>query len=202
MSLSEVRPLPGTGAEPAEPRAAAAPAEFVTAVASLQAAPIRPEIRVEAVRPPQRLAPWSYALAADVTSPGGGETATGRLVLLHDPDGNEAWHGTLRLVAFVTAELDDAMVVDPLLPSVGWSWLLEALAERSADFTAAGGTVTHTMSTRFGDLAGPSSTASIELRASWTASTSDLQTHLLAFLDVLTAAAGLPPEGVTLLSPL
>lgn len=209
MTTSEVRSLPTrprdtentkSGTTPESP-ASIAPVTFTRAVATLSAAAVRPEVRVESVRPPQRLAPWSHAIAAEVLAGLTGDTpaTTGRLVLLHDPDGHEAWHGTLRLVAFATAELDDAMSIDPLLPEVGWSWLTGALAERDAAFTAAGGTVTHTLSSRFGDLSGPATTASIELRASWTALDSDLGPHLLAFTDVLAAAAGLPPEGIAVI---
>ena len=36
----------------------------------------------------------------------GNEVASGRLILLHDPAGHEAWEGTLRLVTYVTAEVD------------------------------------------------------------------------------------------------
>ena len=61
------------------------------------------------------------------------------------------------------------------------------------------GTVTQTTSTRFGDLHGPSTTVALELRASWTADTADMAPHLRAFVDLLCTAAGLPPEGVTLL---
>jgi hypothetical protein len=39
----------------------------------------------------------------------------------------------------------------------------------------------------------------LELRGSWTPLESDLRRHLLAFVDMLAIAAGLPPEGVTLL---
>lgn len=205
--MTEVRTLPtgsrtppGAGPDGGDGPPRIAPAVFTRAVETLTAARVRPGVRVEPVRPPQRLAPWSHAVAADVPVGQHGETAaTGRLVLLHDPDGHDAWHGTLRLVAFATAELDEAMSVDPMLPEVGWSWLTEALAEREATFTAAGGTVTHTLSSRFGDLAGPANTASVEVRASWTALDSELGPHLLAFTDVLAAAAGLPPEGVTVL---
>lgn len=178
----------------------ASPELFRAAVHSLTSARVRPEVRVESLRPPQRLAPWSYALSADVTGPDGEDLATGRLVLLHDPDGAEAWDGVLRVVAYASAELDPQMGVDPLLPAVGWSWLADALVERGAAYRAAGGTVTQTTSTRFGDIAGPRTSVEMELRASWTADTSDLAPHLQAFLDLLCAAAGLPPEGVTLLS--
>jgi hypothetical protein len=179
---------------------ATAPAVFRAAVASLATPTIRREVRIEPLRAPQRLAPWSHALGADVTGPDGSELATGRLVLLHDPDGEEAWDGVLRLVAYVSAELDHEMGVDTMLPAVGWSWLTDALDERGAPYRAAGGTVTQTSSHRFGDIAGPTSSVSIEVRASWTADDADLAPHLLAFVDLLCTAAGLPPEGVTVLS--
>lgn len=178
---------------------ATTPQTFRSAVESLEATTVRSEIRVEPIRAPQRLAPYSYALAADVVASGDGEDATGRLVLLHDPDGGPAWNGDLRLVAYASAEIAADMAGDPLLPEVGWSWLTGALAERGADFTAAGGTVTQTTSTRFGDSAGPQTTTALELRASWTPTGPDLRAHLLAFADALAIAAGLPPEGITLL---
>jgi hypothetical protein len=194
---SKIRPLADAQrAEPAEP---VQPAPFAEAVASLLATSARAEVRIETIRAPQRLAPWSYALSADVLDADGEELATGRLVLLYDPDGAEAWDGELRLVAFASAELEADIANDPFLPEVGWSWLTGALAERQADHLAAGGTVTQTTSTRFGDVHGPKSTVSIELRGSWTARTTDLRPHLLGFLDLLCTAAGLPPEGVSVL---
>ena len=45
-----------------------------------------------------------------------GELGTGRLVLLHDPAGHEAWQGTFRVVTYVRAELEPEMAADPLLP--------------------------------------------------------------------------------------
>jgi hypothetical protein len=189
----------GDGTPPADAArpASLAPPVFQRAVESLTSTRIRPEIRVEPLRPPQRLAPFSYAVSAEIIDAEGKDLATGRLVLLHDPDGHEAWDGVLRLVAYASAELDDEMGVDPMLPAVGWSWLTDSLDQREAAYRAAGGTVTQTTSTRFGDLHGPRTSVSIELRASWTADTPDLASHLLAFADVLCAAAGLPPEGVT-----
>jgi hypothetical protein len=197
---------PSTPVSPAADRDHAAPAatsnspsEFRKAVESLRRTKVRPEIRVEAIRPPQRLAPWTYALSAEIPSRDGGEVATGRLVLLYDPDGVEAWDGVLRLVAFASAEIEPDIGGDPLLPEVGWSWLTGALADRAAAHRAAGGTVTQTTSTRFGDVHGPRTTVTLELRGSWTADSADLRPHLLAFADLLSMAAGLPPEGVAVL---
>ncbi|MCW2541690.1 MAG: hypothetical protein JWN95_3415 [Frankiales bacterium] len=175
-----------------------APEPFRRAVSSLLATELRPEATMERIRPPQRLAPWSFAVAVDVSA-GGNDLATGRLVVLYDPDGAEAWDGELRLVAYAQADLAADMAGDPLLPAVGWSWLTESLTQRAAEHTAVGGTVTQTTSTRFGDVHGPASTTQLELRGSWTAIEPDLSRHVLAFVDLLSVAAGLPPEGVAVL---
>ncbi len=92
------------------------------------------------------------------------------------------------------------MASDPLLAGVCWSWLIEALEAHGAGYAALGGTVTQTASTRFGDLAGPPSSADLELRASWTPLGTDLDRHLGAWLTLLASTAGLPPPGVTPLS--
>jgi len=175
----------------------AAPAAFEAALEQLAAVRLRPEIELGALPAPTRLAPWSHALSAsvvwDAERP---DSASGRLILLHDPDGVAAWEGTLRIVIFFTAEVDDEIARDPLLPEVAWSWLTDCLESSGAMFTALGGTVTSTSSTRFGDIAGPSRTDDLELRASWTAADDLIGPHLAAFAELLAIAAGLPPEGV------
>lgn len=185
----------------------AEPAQFSEAVAAMNAARVRPEIELGPIRPPQRLAPYSYALGAEVKReesvplPEQSEgDAFGRLILLHDPEGADAWDGTMRLVAFIQADLDPSEAVDPLLPEVAWSWLVEALDSRGDQVTALGGTVTATTSVRYGDISGPPRAHQLEMRASWTATTLDLGTHVQAFCEVLEHAAGLPPSGVTDLS--
>jgi hypothetical protein len=171
----------------------------------MQAATVRSEIEVSPIRPPQRLAPYSYALGAEVKLPesdterseGSDTEAFGRLILLYDPDGSDAWDGTMRLVAYIEAELDSQEALDPLLPEVAWSWLVEALESRTEQVTALGGTVTATTSVRYGDISGPPRGHQLEMRASWTATTPELATHVQAFCEVLEHAAGLPPVGVT-----
>jgi hypothetical protein len=177
------------------------PDTFAHAVATLRAPTPRPEIALEEMNPPQKLAPFAHALGGTV-SRRGEEVATGRLILLYDPAGHEAWAGTLRLVSYVTAEIEAEMATDPLLATVGWSWLTDALAEHGTGYTAIAGTVTQTMSTRFGELAGPPATADLEIRASWTPVGPDLGGHLLAWCDLLASTAGLPPPGVTALGRL
>lgn len=176
-----------------------APAAFRQAVESLARVRPRPEVECEQLRAPQRLAPWSYALGARLRGDGA-ETVTARLVLLHDPDGQDAWDGTFRLVVYVRAELEVEFAGDPMLPAVGWSWLTEALQSAGARACALGGTVTQTSSARFGDIAGPEHTDDMELRASWTPLDADLRRHAEAFYDLVATTAGLPPVGVATLS--
>jgi len=178
----------------------ASPPSFTRAVDELRAVTPRVEITLEEVPAPQRLAPFAYAMSGTVLRHGD-EVATGRLILLHDPAGHEAWDGTMRLVTYVTAEVEPELAADPLLPGVGWSWLTDALDANEARFTAIGGTVTQTLSTRFGELAGPPTAADIEIRASWTPLDDDLSAHVEAWCALLASTAGLPPPGVTALRP-
>nr|WP_132876585.1 DUF3000 domain-containing protein [Tamaricihabitans halophyticus] len=173
-----------------------APELFREAVSSLTAVHARPEVQLEVVKPPQRLAPWAYALSAEATGPVD-VLATGRLVLLYDPEGQEAWNGVLRIVTYVRAEIDRELASDPFLPAVSWSWLSDALAESGAAWTALGGTVTETSSARFGDISGPARTDDLELRASWTATNPELTAHGAAFCQLMASVVGLPPVGVT-----
>jgi hypothetical protein len=174
------------------------PAIFAEAVTGLRSAQPRPEIELVEVPPPQRLAPYAFALSATVLRDDQ-DAADGRLILLHDPAGHEAWEGTLRLVTYVTAELDAEMAGDPFLPEVGWSWFTDALDHSGARYKAAAGTVTQTLSTRFGDLSGQPDSADIEIRASWTPVDRDLEAHLEAWCTLLASTAGLPPPGVVIL---
>jgi hypothetical protein len=174
----------------------AIPDLFARAAASMNDVRHRPEIVLEDAPPPLKLAPFAHAIGGTV-SRGGDEVATGRLILLHDPAGHEAWDGTLRLVTYVTAELESEIAADPLLSQVGWSWLVDALEHNDARHRAIGGTVTLTVSTRYGDLAGPPTVADLEIRASWTpADETALDTHVRAWCDLLAETAGLPPEGI------
>ncbi|MGH3687311.1 MAG: DUF3000 domain-containing protein [Pseudonocardiaceae bacterium] len=181
------------------PDPADAPEIFRNAVAALNAVRPRPEMRFEPIPAPRRLAPWAYAWGGEFPDAGYAST-TGRLVLLHDPQGQDSWESTLRLVGFVRAELDVELAGDPLLSAVSWSWLADALDSSGAAHTALGGTVTQTSSTRFGAIAEPERANDIELRASWSPIGDSLTAHAEAFCELMAAAAGLPPAGVVALS--
>jgi hypothetical protein len=190
---SEARP--GSGAPPNPP-------EFQEAVRAMGEARMRPEVLCEPMPAPQRIAPYAAALSADVTVDGD-DLSTGRIILLHDPAGNDSWDGTFRCVAYARAEIDLEMITDPALADVGWSWLTEALAAHGATYAAASGTVTRVATDSFGSMAEDDGSAQIEIRASWTPQLVDdrldIISHVEAWGELLCTAAGLPPvpEGVT-----
>ena len=193
---------PGSGA-------AASPPEFQAAVASMHAARLRPEVFCEEMPAPQRIAPFSAALSADVTVDDT-DVGTGRIILLHDPAGNDAWEGTFRCVAYARAEIDLELITDPMLAAVGWSWLTEALNAHGATYAAASGTVTRVATESFGGMSDEDGTAQIEIRASWTPclppdaepdTMLDVGPHVEAWGELLCTAVGLPPvpEGVAVM---
>jgi len=168
------------------------PPGFRRAVAGLSGVELRPEVVVSELPAPQRLAPFAVALNANVPQ-GDDELADGRLIVLHDPAGQDMWEGTTRCVAYVQAAVDLEIASDPMLPAVGWAWLLDALEAAGASHHAAGGTVTRTTSERFGALTVHPTVAEVEIRASWSPNDDDLAPHLVGFAELLCTAAGLPP---------
>ncbi|WP_299165730.1 DUF3000 domain-containing protein [uncultured Arthrobacter sp.] len=196
------------------------PPEFLDALAGLRQARSRAELRLDEIPAPSRLAPYAVALGAEVlqgAQPGplplhgparaafqqdhSEELATGRFILLYDPEGSEVWDGTFRIVTYIRAQLEPDMGNDALLGSVAWTWLVEALHNHDAGYRSAGGTATRILSESYGSLADRVDTIDIELRASWTPDSDSVQKHLEAWGDMVCTFAGLPPlpEGVAAL---
>jgi hypothetical protein len=169
----------------------AAPAEFRIALEEFRSARLRPEISCEEMPAPSRVAPYAAALTADI-SIAGTDVATGRIVLLYDPAGNDAWHGSFRCVVYVRSELEPETVTDPMIGEVGWTWLTEALDANSARFTAPSGTVTRVVSESFGGMSDEPGRAEIEIRASWSP-VGAVGPHVEAWGQLLCSTAGLPP---------
>jgi len=177
--------------------APATPQEFRDAVAQMRGARLRPEVLCEEMPAPQRIAPFASALSADVTVEGE-DVGTGRIVLLHDPAGNETWGGTFRCVAYARAEVSEDLAADPMLAEVAWTWLVEALEAHDATYTAPSGTVTKVTSESFGGMSDEGGSAQLEIRASWTP-LGDVAAHVEAWGELMCTAVGLEPvpEGVT-----
>jgi hypothetical protein len=126
------------------------------------------------------------------------ELASGRLVVLHDPAGQESWDGTSRMVALVQAQLEPEFAIESMLGDVAWSWVTESLELHGADARELGCTATRVVSQSYGALASRPSTVDVEMRVSWTPEPADgddlpLAPHFAAWTAMLAAAGGLPP---------
>lgn len=177
---------------------------FIVAAERLNQATVRPEFEIEQAPAPQRLAPHALTLVADAVSVGGplssmSESATGRFVLLHDPDGVDEWAGSFRVVVFARCDVEPEMLVDPLIHDVAWTWVTDSLEEVSA--TQVGGTVTISSGTSFGTMVERPGDGLVEVRASWTPLPTSagrdvpdtITDHLDAWIEILARLAGLPP---------
>jgi hypothetical protein len=169
----------------------------------------RDEIILEEVPAPQKLATYSYAFTADISNGQNGdaedEVASGRFVILHEPGGQDTWEGDFRCVTFMRADVESEMQQDPLLPEVGWNWLLDSLNATGAEYNAPSGTVTRVSSASFGKLSPRHDDSEIEIRASWSPiidSPEDIFAHVQAWCNLMTEVAGLQPipDGVASIS--
>lgn len=174
-----------------------APAAFKEALQSLQRAKVRADVTLVETPAPSRIAPFAVAINGEVHAEDA--ESSGRFVLLHDPDGQEAWDGTFRIVALVKAVVEAEVGVDDMWADVAWSWLTESLEH--VPYHSQGGTVTKVVSRSFGEMSDRSPEVNVELRVSWTPETTDIEPHIVAWSELLASCAGVPPlpEGVRLL---
>lgn len=176
--------------------------QFASVISGLGQHLVRPQVRLEETPAPSRVAPFAAALAAEVV-PGRLETedplATGRFIVLYDPEQPEAWNGAWRIVTYARARMEPEIATDPLLGEVGWSWLTDALDSAGVGYQALGGTVTRVVSDGFAGLAHRRAEVDMEIRASWSPTGADVAEHLRAWSEMLCTIAGLPPlpSGVT-----
>jgi Protein of unknown function (DUF3000) len=171
---------------------------FPAALAAFKAgadavAEVRDDLSFEDLPAPKRLAPHAVAMAATAYRDGV-EAGTGRLVLLHDPAGQEGWTGTFRLVVHVHADVEEEMAADPMLGEVGWSWLTDALDLHAPGYSAPSGTVTRVITEGYGTKADEPPMTAFELRASWCPADDEIDGSVAAWCDLLVAAGGLPTQ--------
>lgn len=176
------------------------PRRFADALGSLRGRRMRPEVRLVEIPGPKRVAPFSLALEGEVILDDD-EVATGRFVVLHDPEGQDAWHGDFRVVTLVRTQLEAELAAEEMLGDVAWTWVTENLQTAGVGAVAAGGTVTRVISRSYGALDGTPDAVDLEIRASWTPTDTDLGAHLEVWADLMSTAGGLPPvpDGVTAL---
>lgn len=180
------------------------PTAFTAVLDSIDSIRVREEIVLTAIPAPSSLAPFGYALAADVRPTAHAEDSewgTGRIVVLHDPSEPDEWGGAWRIVCFAQGPLEPEIGVEQYVADIAWAWLIDALDARGALFHSESGTATKILSKGYGTLAEQGEGAQLELRASWTPVGPDIAAHVEAWAELLALLAGMPPgtESVSLL---
>ena len=118
----------------------------------------------------------------------------GRLVVLHDPDGQVGWNSTFRLVAQLRAQIDPEMGADPLLAEALWGWTQDCLDDAGAGYHDLTGTVTRELSEAFGGLVLRGSNLFVEIRASWSPNTQFIGEHMVGWAALIRRTAGVVPS--------
>jgi hypothetical protein len=174
---------------------------FQMAIQDLASAEVREELHITQIPAPGKLATEAIAFGADVCADKGDDhtdAGTGRLVLLHESTPSPQWGGNYRIVAFAKSPLETEIGSDEEISEVAWAWLMEALRNRGAEFSHEAATITRVISTGFGSLAGQSSHAELEMRASWSP-IGNFAAHMEAWQDLVCMMSGYPllPASVT-----
>src|SRR5690606_3834577 len=171
------------------------PPDFEQALLSLRGRHRRPEVHLEEVPPPTRIAPYALALTAEINPTSDPETllGSGRFVVLHDPAGQSAWHGTFRVIVMARAQLEDELGADPLLGGVGRAWRTDASSSARAGYHTLHVTFSRVLSESIGALSLRGREVEIVVRATWTPNTTDLGPHLDAWTELACSNAGLEP---------
>lgn len=174
------------------------PAEFLEALLTLRSVTTPPHLTLSEIPAPKRIAPFAAALHAQ--SPIEDDDlpiATGRFIILYNPEAPIEWGAKFRIITQIRSEMDAHLGEDPLLGQVVWSWLHDALDKHSASVRTLNGTVTREHSETFGGLVLKRSEIEVELKASWSTDFNDLAPHFSAWLDLVTQAYGnLDPDSV------
>jgi hypothetical protein len=176
-----------------------APAYFAELVASVSAIEWPEGLDVHPIDAPTGLAPSALAFAADVTAgPGKHDRGTGRLIFLDDPSEPTGWGGRGRVIIFAQSPIEALMGGHDELAHVAWSWLTESLMLAGASYEHPSATVTRVVSVGFGDLASQGRGSQIEVRASWSPTSSDGRPHAEAWARFVLHLAGFEilPDGV------
>ncbi len=169
--------------------------EFALALESLRSLTMRPEVEVTEIIAPADMAKHAVAFSCDVKAESAHEKidlGTGRIVILWDEAPQEAWGSNFRVVIFAKSPLETDIGADEYSAGVSWAWLISALEETGARYSAEAGTATRVISVGYGSLANQKEHSEVELRASWSPIDYELATHMNAWQNLICMMSGYP----------
>lgn len=169
------------------------PEDFISALMSIKSCPIPQWLHVKEIPLKPTIAPYCAGITAH-TTPADDEYADGKFILLFDPNTQEGWDGTFRIITMFSTILTKDLLEEHLITQVAWSWLGEALESTNAKYCNLTGTVTKHNTDAFGGLVLKDQQGKIQIRASWSPvfsnSNIDLEQHFKAFSSMLETLSG------------
>jgi len=175
-----------------------ASADFKFAVLSLRDAEVRPEVKIVQIEAPQNLARHALAFSCDVDPDSTSakiDLGTGRFVLLWDDLPQENWSTNFRVICFAKSPLETDIGFTDESSDLAWAWLVTAMSNHHAEFTAEAGTTTRVISVGHGSIAAQKQHAELELRASWCPTGTNFAAHLEAWQDLICMMSGYSLHG-------
>ena len=169
------------------------PADFVSALLSIKSCPIPKWLHVKEIPLKPTIAPFCAGITAH-TTPTDEEHAEGKFILLFDPNTQEGWNGTFRIITMFSTNLTTDLLEEHLITQVAWSWLGESLESANAKYCNLTGSVTKHHTDAFGGLVLQDQQGKIQIRASWSpvfdTENIDLAQHFKAFCNMLETLSG------------
>lgn len=167
--------------------------EFAAALLSLKQCAIRDELEISQLAAPTGIADHSIAFSAELkssTSEVSGKLGTGRFVLFWSPKPQENWTSNFRVVCFARSPYESDIGRENDGVDFTWDWLTESLTNSGAEHEALAGTTTRIISTGHGLMDQQSEHAEIEIRASWSPSSTEIRKHIEAWQNLVCVMSG------------
>ncbi len=175
-----------------------ASADFKLAALSLRDAEVRPEVKIAQIEAPQNLARYALAFSCDVDPESTSvkiDLGTGRFVLLWDDLPQENWSTNFRVICFAKSPLETDIGFTDESSDLAWAWLVTAMSNHRAEYTAEAGTTTRVISVGHGSIAAQKQHAELELRASWCPTGVNFASHIEAWQDLICMMSGYSLHG-------
>ncbi len=175
-----------------------ASADFKLAALALCDAEVRPEVKIVQIEAPQNLARHALAFSCDVDPESTSakiDLGTGRFVLLWDDLPQENWSTNFRVICFAKSPLETDIGFTDESSDLAWAWLITAMGNRGAEYSAEAGTTTRVISVGHGSIAAQKQHAELELRASWCPVPDNFAAHIEAWQDLICMMSGYSLHG-------
>ncbi|MDR3116438.1 MAG: DUF3000 family protein [Bifidobacteriaceae bacterium] len=170
------------------------PKEFSEAIHSLMNINVNEKIILKEINPPIRISPYSLAIEATIEDESNIDSTLGNFIVIYKPNETNQWGSPFRIVTHITSALENEIAGEQMFRHHIWSKFCQSVI-KAPSFNI-NGTVTTSINEYFdtNDILenakdSASQTAqdsSFDLRASWSAKSSNMRPHFMAWIESFT----------------